>query len=154
MPAPTAGLILYRRRDRTVEFLIVHHGGPFWANRHAGAWSIPKGEINDNEDPLDAAKREFAEETGFPIPPGPFIPLTPVTLRSRKVIHAWGVEGDHDPAAISSNTFEMEWPPKSGKRQSFPEVDQARFCTLPEARELLNPAVVPLLEELSALLRT
>lgn len=148
--AASAGILMYRIRDGVPEILIVHPGGPFWSGKHQGAWSIPKGEVNPGEEPLVAARREFAEETGL-TPEGPFVQLTPVRLRSGKTIHAWGVAGDCDPRALRSNSFEIEWPPRSGHVQSFPEVDEARFCGVDEARRLLNPAQVALVEELLAI---
>jgi predicted NUDIX family NTP pyrophosphohydrolase len=129
--------------------LLVHPGGPFWAKKDLGAWSIPKGELADGEDPRAAAIREFAEETGFPLT-GDFHPLPPCRQAGGKTIHAWAVEGDCDPAALRSNLFSMEWPPKSGKQQEFPEVDRAAWFALAEARERINRGQVALLDELAA----
>src|SRR5204863_5570752 len=123
MPGESAGLLLYRRRKGELEFLLVHPGGPFWKGKDAGAWSIPKGEIQPGEEPLAAAQREFEEELGIK-PQGPFIPLIAVKQKGGKTVHAWAFENDCDPAMCKSNTFEMEWPPRSGRRQQFPEVDQ------------------------------
>ncbi|HEY0372287.1 MAG TPA: NUDIX domain-containing protein [Thermoanaerobaculia bacterium] len=142
----SAGILLYRRRNDALEVFLVHPGGPFWAKKDLGAWTIPKGELADGEDPLDAAKREFAEETGFPID-GEFRALTPLRQPSGKIIHAWAVEGDCDPAELRSNTFEMEWPPKSGKRAAFPEVDRAEWFSLDEARQRIIAGQAPFLEE-------
>jgi predicted NUDIX family NTP pyrophosphohydrolase len=145
----SAGILLYRRREEREVFL-VHPGGPFWAKKDLGAWSVPKGELEEDEDPLVAARREFTEETGFPLD-GEFRPLRPVKMSSGKVIVAWAVEGDCDPAGLRSNAFSMEWPPKSGKQQEFPEVDRGAWFTLGEARERLLAAQRPFLDELSEL---
>jgi len=146
----SAGILLHRRREGRLEVLLVHPGGPFWKNRDEGAWTIPKGEYGDGEDALDAAKREFAEETGFPVE-GPFQELAPVRQASGKVVRAWAVEGDCDAAAIRSNTFSMEWPLRSGKTAEFPEVDRAAWFALDEARRRILPAQMPLLDELAHL---
>lgn len=147
MPKISAGLLLYRLRNGVLEFLLVHPGGPFWKNKDAGAWTIPKGELGDNEEPLAAAVREFEEELGFK-PIGSFLELTPIKQKGGKIVHAWAVEGDCDPAQIKSNTFTMEWPPNSGKKMEFPEVDRAEFFKLEDAKEKINQAQIPLLEEL------
>jgi predicted NUDIX family NTP pyrophosphohydrolase len=147
MPKISAGLLLYRIRNGALEFLLVHPGGPFWKNKDAGAWTIPKGEIGNNEELLAAAVREFEEELGFK-PSGPFTELTPIKQKAGKVVHAWAFEGDCDPTQIKSNTFTMEWPPKSGKQAEFPEVDHAKFFNLGDAKAKINPAQIPLLEEL------
>jgi predicted NUDIX family NTP pyrophosphohydrolase len=147
MPKISAGLLLYRLRSGTLEFLLVHPGGPFWKNKDAGAWTIPKGELGDNEEPLAAAIREFEEELGFK-PTGQFIELTPIKQKGGKTVHAWAVEGDCDPTQIKSNTFTMEWPPKSGIQAEFPEVDRAEFFEFGEAKEKINQAQILLLEEL------
>jgi predicted NUDIX family NTP pyrophosphohydrolase len=146
----SAGIVLYRKSEKGVEVLLVHPGGPFWAKKDDGAWSIPKGEYLEGQDPLTVAKREFYEETGTDVT-GPCVPLTPVKQPSGKVITAWAVEGDIDPAAVRSNTFSMEWPPKSGRVQSFPEVDRARWCDLALARKKLLPGQRVLLDELDRL---
>ncbi len=143
----SAGLLMYRKRAGQLEVFLVHPGGPFWKNRDEGAWSIPKGEFTGEEDPLEAARREFFEETGFATE-GDFIPLAPVTQAGGKVVHAWAVEGDCDPRRIKSNTFTLEWPPKSGKEQQFPEVDRAGWFDLATARKKINRAQARLLEEL------
>jgi len=137
MAALSAGLLMYRRVEGLLQVLLVHPGGPFWRNKDAGAWSIPKGEVDEAEDLLAAAKREFEEETGARVS-GPFIALGSARLKSGKVVHAWAVEGDLDPAAIQSNTFSTEWPPKSGKQVEFPEVDRAEFFDLKAAKEKIN----------------
>jgi predicted NUDIX family NTP pyrophosphohydrolase len=140
---------MYRRRDGALEVLLVHPGGPFWARKDAGAWSIPKGEIDPTEEPLAAARREFMEETGFPAE-GNFRPLAPITQAGGKIVQAWAFEGDADPAALQSNTFAIEWPPRSGRQTSFPEVDRAAWFPLDVARRKINPAQVALLDELAA----
>jgi predicted NUDIX family NTP pyrophosphohydrolase len=147
MPKISAGLLLYRFRDGRLQVLLVHPGGPFFRNKDLGAWSIPKGEPDEGEPLLDAAKREFREETGFMVD-GEYLELTAVKQKAGKVVHAWALEGDCDPAALRSNTFPLEWPPRSGKRVEFPEVDRAEFFELETAREKINPAQSALLEEL------
>ena len=144
----SAGLILFRRRDE-LEVLLVHPGGPFYRNKDQGAWSIPKGEIDAGEDLFEAACREFQEETGITAS-GPFMPLTPIRQKGGKTVHAWAFEGDCDPEAVHSNTFTMEWPPRSGRQQEFPEIDRAEFFDLATAREKLLASQVPLLDELGA----
>jgi predicted NUDIX family NTP pyrophosphohydrolase len=149
----SAGTLLYRHRFGTLEVFLVHPGGPFWNKKDLGAWSIPKGEYAAGDDPLSAAKREFQEETGFAPPTGEWISLSEVKLSSGKVITAWAVEGDCDAAAIRSNAFSMEWPPKSGKMQEFPEVDRAAWFTLPAANEKIHPAQQEFLVRLAAIVR-
>ncbi len=146
----SAGILMYRKRNGALQVFLVHPGGPLWVNKDLGAWSIPKGEIDTEEDPLSAAQREFEEETGFPVS-GRFIPLSPVKLKSGKTVKAWAVEGDCDPEAIRSNTFQMEWPPKSGRQCEFPEVDLAAWFALEEAKEKINKGQLPLIEELTHL---
>jgi len=133
MPKRSAGIILYRHRG-DVELLLVHPGGPFWIKKDLGAWSIPKGEYDEGEDPLTVARRELEEETGMPAD-GKFIPLGQVTQPGRKVVAAFALEGDFDPAQLRSNVFELEWPPRSGRKKSFPEVDRAAWFSPSEARE-------------------
>jgi predicted NUDIX family NTP pyrophosphohydrolase len=147
--AESAGIVLYRRNGASLEVLLVHPGGPYWRGKDAGAWTIPKGLIDAGEEALDAAVREMREETGVAVD-GPFIPLGPVKQKAGKVVTAFACEGDCDPAAIVSNTFELEWPPRSGRMQTFPEVDRAGWFTLEGARERINAAQVALLEELQA----
>jgi predicted NUDIX family NTP pyrophosphohydrolase len=147
MPKQSAGLLMYRRRNGALEVLLVHPGGPFWARKDLGAWSIPKGEHEPDEDPLAAARREFAEETGI-LPEGDFIALNPVRQRSGKNVRAFAIEADIDPATIKSNTFVMEWPPRSGRRHEFPEIDRAAWFTIDEAKHKLNAGQVALVEEL------
>lgn len=146
MARQSAGLLLYRRRAGRLEVLLVHPGGPFWRNRDAGAWSIPKGEFGDDEDALAAARREFQEETGL-VASGDFVPLSPVKQRGGKMVYAWLVECDLDASQIKSNTFSMEWPPKSGKLQEFAEVDRAEWFTLDVAMEKILEGQRPLLAE-------
>jgi predicted NUDIX family NTP pyrophosphohydrolase len=134
--------------DGAPEVLLVHPGGPFWARKDAGAWSIPKGEHGDDEDPREAARREFEEETGTALAPGELADLGTVKLKSGKLVAAFAVEGDLDPERIRSNTFELEWPPRSGRTQTFPEVDRAGWFDLEAAREKLNPAQTPFLDRL------
>ena len=147
MQKVSAGLLMYRVRDGELEFLLAHPGGPFWKDRDLGAWTIPKGEIQEGEAPLAAAQREFQEEVGIR-PEGEFIELTPIQQRGGKIVHAWAFAGDCDPAGIKSNTFQMEWPPNSGCFQDCPEVDRAEFFRMPQAKRKINPAQVALLEEL------
>jgi len=142
----SAGLLMYRRREGGLEFLLVHPGGPYFKNKDAGAWTIPKGETKPGEDPLAAAKREFEEELGFP-PQGSFVELRPVQQKGGKVVHAWAFAGDCDPTQVRSNTFTMEWPPRSGKQEEFPEIDRAAFFNLSAAKEKINSAQAVLLDE-------
>lgn len=146
MAKQSAGLLLFRVRGGQLEVFLAHMGGPFWSKKDQGAWSIPKGEFAEGEAPLDAAQREFEEETGCRAS-GPFIPLTPITQRGGKRVHAWAVEGDCDPAQLRSNTFSIEWPPKSGKQQEFPEVDRAAWFTIPVALEKILAAQRELIVE-------
>ncbi|QEC79157.1 NUDIX domain-containing protein [Mucilaginibacter ginsenosidivorax] len=148
MPRQSAGILLYRKLNNIIQVFLVHPGGPFWKNKDDGAWSIPKGEYESDEDPLEAAKREFYEETGQYID-GEFIALKPIKQKSGKIVQAYLVEGDIDAANIKSNLFEMEWPPKSGKMQSFPEVDRAGWFTIGEAKVKINMGQVGLVEELT-----
>jgi len=149
MPKHSAGILLYRKVNNELQFFLVHPGGPFFKNKDAGVWSIPKGEYLEDEEPLAAAKREFLEETGQVVN-GDFIPLAPVTLKSGKIIHAWAVEGDINHETIVSNLFEMEWPPKSGKKQSFPEIDRAGWFEAGEARIKMNGAQAGLIDDFLA----
>lgn len=148
MPASSAGILLHRRRADGLEVLLVHPGGPFWARRDAGAWSIPKGEYEGGEDPLAAARREFAEELGAGPPDGPVEDLGEIRQKGGKRVRAWAIAGDLDAEAISSNTFELEWPPRSGRMIEVPEVDRASWFTLEDAREKINPAQAELLDRL------
>lgn len=150
----SAGILLYRHREGTLEVLLVHPGGPFWRRRDEGSWSIPKGERNADEDGLAVALREFEEELGQPPPRATFIPLGSVRQAGGKTVDAWAAHGDFDVDRVTSNTFELEWPPRSGKVQRFPEVDRAGWFDAERAREKLNPAqqafVERLVERLSA----
>jgi len=151
MAKQSAGLLLYRLRERQLEVLLVHPGGPLWAKKDAGAWSIPKGEAAPSEDLLTRAKLEFAEETGFAVPDRARA-LRPVKQAGGKVVHAWAAEGDGDVASLRSNSFTLEWPPRSGRRQTFPEVDRAAWFTLREARDKINKGQSALLDQLEQLL--
>jgi predicted NUDIX family NTP pyrophosphohydrolase len=133
MPKRSAGILMYRQHGAEPEVLLVHPGGPFWKNKDLGAWSIPKGEYSDPEDPLAVAKREFEEETGAR-PLGRFLPLGELVQPGRKIVTAFALEGEFDPAALQSNTFELEWPPRSGRTASFPEVDRAQWFSPADAR--------------------
>lgn len=146
----SAGVLIHRRHLGQLEVCLVHPGGPFWARKDFGAWTIPKGEIEPGEDPLAAARRECLEETGQAVD-GVFVPLTPVRLRSGKTVHAWAVAADLDVTAVRSTTFLLEWPPRSGRMQAFPEVDRAAWFPLEEARRRLQPAMCPWLDQLHAL---
>ena len=153
MPPPlSAGILLFRKRDREIEVLLIKLGGPFWRNRDAGAWMIPKGMVEPGEAPAEAALREFAEETGTLLSAIPFR-LARVRQAGGKLVEAFAVEGDLDPAGISSNQFELEWPPRSGRRERFPEVLEARWMRLDEARSLMLPSQLPLLDALEAKLK-
>lgn len=149
---PSAGLLLHRVRDGRREVLLGHMGGPYWARKDEGAWSIPKGEHTADEDPLAAARREFAEELGAPAPADVHLePLGPARQRGGKVVTVWAAEADFDTSAVVSNTFEMEWPPGSGRRQSFPEIDRAAWFEVPVARLKIVPGQVEFLDRLVAL---
>jgi predicted NUDIX family NTP pyrophosphohydrolase len=148
----SAGLLMYRLRGGHLQLLLVHPGGPFFQNKDEGSWSIPKGEIGQAEDPLEGARREFQEEVGI-APSGPFLPLTPVQQKGGKWVHAWAFAGDCEPTASVSNTFTMEWPPRSGRLVEFPEVDRAEFWDAATARRKLNARQVPLIDELEEVLR-
>src|SRR5262245_29759389 len=148
MARTSAGLLMFRWRHGQLEILLVHPGGPFWAKKDEGAWSIPKGEIGEHEEALAAARREVEEETGA-TPEGVFIPLAPVRQAGGKVVHAWAIESDFDPASLTSNTFRMEWPPRSGHQQTFPEVDRAAWFTLDAARQKILRGQRPLIDELA-----
>lgn len=141
----SAGLLVYRRAAAELEVLLVHPGGPFWAKKDAGAWFIPKGEIEPGEEPLATANREFQEELGMAAPAGVPLPLGTVKNKGGKLIHAWALPGDVDLGSFKSNTFSLEWPPRSGKQRSFPEVDRASYFDAAAAREKMHPAELPFL---------
>lgn len=147
MPRVSAGLLMYRICGGRLQVLLAHPGGPFFKNKDAGAWSIPKGEVEPDEDLLKTAQREFEEETGV-VPTAPFIALSPVKQKGGKLVHAWAFAGDCDPGAIVSNTFTMEWPPKSKRQVEFPEVDRAEFFDVVTAKEKIKPAQAALIDEL------
>jgi predicted NUDIX family NTP pyrophosphohydrolase len=143
---------MFRRKGDALEVLLVHPGGPFWAKKDLGAWTIPKGELEEGEDALATAQREFEEETGI-APSGPFHPLGSVKQKGGKVVHAWAFEGDGAAETMKSNTVKMEWPPRSGQWREFPEVDRAEWFQLDEARRRINSAQVPLLDHLVQLIK-
>jgi predicted NUDIX family NTP pyrophosphohydrolase len=147
MPRRSAGIVLYRQPGP--EVLLVHPGGPLWARRDTGAWSIPKGEYSDDEEPAAAARREFTEELGAPAPEGEMIDLGEIKQPGGKLVRAWAAPGDLDATQIRSNTFTLEWPPHSGRMSEFPEVDRAQWFALEQARERINPAQIPLLDRLA-----
>ncbi len=151
MAKKSAGLLMYRRRHGVLEVFLVHPGGPFWAGRDLGSWSIPKGEYGPHETPLDAARREFGEETACPSADD-LLPLMPLKQRSGKIIAAWAFQGDCDPEASRSNTFTLEWPPGSGRQVEFPEVDRAAWFPLEEAKAKISQGQVGFLEELERIL--
>jgi predicted NUDIX family NTP pyrophosphohydrolase len=153
MSKKSAGLLLYREASGRLEVLLCHPGGPFWAKRDDGAWSIPKGELKDGEDPLSAAKREFTEETGFTPTCGEILPLEPIRQPGGKLVYAWAVRCDLDPSSLKSNTFQLEWPPKSGRYQEFPEVDRAAWLGIEEAGHKMLKGQLPFLAELQRKLR-
>jgi predicted NUDIX family NTP pyrophosphohydrolase len=145
----SAGLVVFRERDGALEVLLAHMGGPYWTRRDAGAWSIPKGELDDGEDPLAGARREYREELGHPPPDGPVVELGEIRQRGGKRVLAFAVEGDFDPSQLRAGTFELEWPPRSGRRQAFPEVDRVAWFDLATARGKLVQGQVALLERLA-----
>ncbi len=151
MARESAGILLYKIGDQGLQVFLAHPGGPFWEKKDLGVWSIPKGELDEDEDHFMAARREFEEETGHNID-GDFVALSPIQLKSGKVVYAWAVEGELDPAALESNMFEMEWPPNSGTIARFPEMDRGDWFDLATARQKINPAQAALLDELVRLL--
>lgn len=151
MPRLSAGLLMYRIKDGAIQVLLAHPGGPYFRNKDDGDWSIPKGEPGPGEDLFVTAQREFEEETGLK-PAGTFVPLKPVKQKGGKIVHAWAFAGDCDPAAIHSNTFTMEWPPRSGQQQDFPEIDRAEFFDLDTARRKIKSGQVGLIDELENVL--
>jgi predicted NUDIX family NTP pyrophosphohydrolase len=153
MTRVSAGLLMYRIHDGKLQVLLAHPGGPFFKNKDEGAWSIPKGEVEPGEELLEAAKREFQEEIGV-TPTGPFIALSPVKQKGGKIVHAWGFRGECDPSAIVSNSFMMEWPPRSGQQMAFPEIDRADFFDLTAARRKIKLGQGPLIDELEEVLKS
>ena len=147
MGKKSAGILLCRLKNKFLEVFLVHPGGPFWAKKDLGAWSIPKGEFTKDENPLDVAKREFQEELGIDCI-GDFIPLTPIKQKGGKIVYAWALEGDIVPEQIKSNTFEIEWPPKSGKKQEFPEVDKGEWFNVSAAKQKIITSQSALIDEL------
>jgi predicted NUDIX family NTP pyrophosphohydrolase len=145
----SAGLVVFRERDGALQVLLGHMGGPYWARKDAGAWSIPKGELDDGEDPLVGARREYREELGHPAPDGAVIELGEIRQRAGKRVVAFAVEGDFDPGQLRPGTFELEWPPRSGRRQAFPEIDRVAWFDLALAREKLVQGQVALLDRLA-----
>jgi predicted NUDIX family NTP pyrophosphohydrolase len=152
-PPLSAGVLLFRERDGEIEVLLIKPGGPFWRNKHAGAWMIPKGRVEAGEQPVEAALREFEEETGTRLSSVPF-ELAKVRQAGGKMVEAFAVEGDLDAGAITSNEFELEWPPRSGRMERFPECEQARWMSLAQARDLMLPSQLPLLDALEAKLKS
>jgi predicted NUDIX family NTP pyrophosphohydrolase len=143
----SAGILLYRQRGAMTEVLLVHLGGPYWAKKDLGAWSVPKGEYAPGENALEAARREFEEETGFPVN-GQFLQLKPVKQPGGKMVQVWAVEGDCDASAVKSNTFSMEWPPRSGKMQQFPEIDRAEWFTIDTAKSKILKGQIAIIDDL------
>lgn len=152
MAKVSAGILLYRTSGGCTEVLLGHMGGPFWQRKDAGAWSIPKGEYTDDEQPEAAARREFTEELGLPVPPGELQPLGEVKQSGGKVVTAWALRGDVDPAAVVPGTFQLEWPPRSGRLQDFPEVDRVEWFAVDAAREKILASQRPFLDRLTELL--
>jgi len=153
MPKLSAGLLIYRKKDEKIEIFLVHPGGPFWANKDELSWSIPKGEYVSGEDPLEAAKREFREETGFDAPQGKLLSLTQLKQPSGKIVSAWAIQGDIDAVAVKSNSFSMEWPPKSGKKQEFPEIDKAGWFDIQAAEQKILKGQLGFLKELKKIIQ-
>jgi predicted NUDIX family NTP pyrophosphohydrolase len=153
MTKQSAGILLFKKTPDGIQVLLGHPGGPFWARRDQNAWSIPKGEFEAGEEPLQAAKREFCEEMGSNVPEGAIMELGTAKQPSGKVIYAWAIDADFDAESVTSNLFEMEWPPKSGQQQSFPEIDRAGWFTIAAARQKLVKGQLPLLEKLAELLQ-
>jgi len=151
MPKKSAGILVFRKNHEEYEVLLVHPGGPFWAKKDLNSWSVPKGEFEDDEEPLSAAKREFEEETGFAID-GKFIELFPVKQASGKIIYIWAVQGDIDISGVTSNLFKLEWPPKSGAFKEFPEIDRAEWFVFETAKQKILSGQIPILENLQKIL--
>jgi predicted NUDIX family NTP pyrophosphohydrolase len=149
MKKHSAGIVVYRQINDQPEVLLAHMGSPWWVKKDLGAWSIPKGLVEEGEEPLEAAKREFQEEFGLQVPKGDFTPLGQIQQNNNKVVTAWAIESDIDASKVRSNTFKVEWPPRSGKTQEFPEIDRAEWFTFPEAAKRLVPGQTGLLENLA-----
>jgi len=154
MPKTSAGILLYKKVQGVLQVFLIHPGGPFFAKKDEGAWSIPKGEIDVGEEPLAAAIREFEEETGCRPDEGGFLPLSPVKQKNGKIVLSWAVEGECDAGAIRSNTFTLEWPPRSGRMQEYPEADRAGWFTVDEAKRKINPAQAAVIDELRSKVST
>jgi len=157
MPKKSAGILWYHVKNDVLQVFLVHPGGPFWRNKNAGTWSIPKGEFQEGEDPLQAAKREMQEETGIDpdiegLRSSEFLQLSPVRQKSGKIIYAWAAQGDFDTSQLTSNTFELEWPPKSGKKGTFPEVDKGEWLTIEEAKKRILAYQLPLIIQLEEII--
>ena len=152
MPKISSGLLMYRAQEGALQVLLVHPGGPFFQNKNEGAWTIPKGEPCPGEELFDAAQREFTEETGFKASP-PYLELSPITQKGGKIVHAWAFAGDCDPAQLRSDKFMLEWPPRSGREQEFPEIDRAEWFDITAAKRKIKAAQIPMLEELCRLLK-
>jgi predicted NUDIX family NTP pyrophosphohydrolase len=153
MPKTSAGILVYKNIKDAIVILLVHPGGPFWAKKDLNSWSVPKGEFNEPEDPFEAAKREFSEETGYFLPDGEFIRLETVKQPGGKIVHTWAVKGDLDVSELKSNQFSMEWPPKSGKFKEFPEIDRAEWFTVETAKMKIVKGQIPILENLEKLIK-
>jgi predicted NUDIX family NTP pyrophosphohydrolase len=151
MPKTSAGILVYKNIQDGIAILLVHPGGPFWAKKDLNSWSVPKGEFNEPEDPFDAAKREFSEETGY-LPEGEFIRLETVKQPGGKIVHTWAVKGDFDVSVLKSNQFSIEWPPKSGKFKEFPEIDRAEWFTVETAKMKIIKGQIPIIESLEMIL--
>ncbi len=151
MPKMSAGILLFRFKNMHPEILLFHPGGPYWAKKDAGVWSIPKGELNENEEPIQAAERELREETGIEIK-GRLMKLTPIKQKNNKIVFAWALEQDFNPLDLKSNLFEMEWPPNSGDKKKFPEMDKGLWYTIEEAKVKILPAQLPFIEELEKMI--
>lgn len=157
MPKKSAGILWYHVKNDVLEVFLVHPGGPFWRNKNAGTWSIPKGEFEEGEDPLQAAKREMQEETGIDpdiegLRSSEFLQLSPVRQKSGKIVYAWAAQGDFDASQLTSNTFELEWPPKSGKKGTFAEVDKGEWLTIEEAKKRVLAYQLPLIIQLEEII--
>ncbi len=151
MPKMSAGILLFCFKNMHPEILLFHPGGPYWAKKDAGVWSIPKGELNENEEPIQAAERELREETGIEIK-GRLMKLTPIKQKNNKIVFAWALEQDFNPLDLKSNLFEMEWPPNSGDKKKFPEMDKGLWYTIEEAKVKILPAQLPFIEELEKMI--